>query len=113
VKSATALPGFSSAVFLSHVNAPGMPIFPGDPAFELQTAATVEADGFYLQEMRIGEQSGTHWAAPSHFNPGEDGADDLRAADLIRPMSVLDVRDAAAADPDFELGVLDIERFET
>lgn len=106
------LPGFGKAVLLSHVNTPGMPLYPGDPEFALSTAATVAADGFYLQEMRIGEQSGTHWAAPSHFNPGEAGAEDLRAEELIRPAAVLDVREAAAADPDFELGVRHIERFE-
>jgi kynurenine formamidase len=108
----TPLPGFSRVVFLSHVNEPGMPLFPGDPAFGLGTAASLAADGFFLQEVHIGEQSGTHWAAPAHFNAGEASADELPAGHLIRPAVVLDVRAASAADADFELGLADIERFE-
>jgi kynurenine formamidase len=106
------LPGFSHIVFLSHVNEPGMPVFPGDPDFELRSAASQPDDGFYLQEIRIGEQSGTHWAAPAHYTPGEAHAEDLTAEELIRPISVIDVRDSASADPDYELALGDVANFE-
>jgi kynurenine formamidase len=106
------LPGFSGVVFLSHVNEPGMPIFPGDPDFELRVAASVEQHGFYLQEMRIGEQSGTHWAAPVHFDPRGACAEDVGADELIRPAAIIDVRRPVTADPDFELGVADVESYE-
>ena len=43
-------------VSLSHVNDPATtPIFPGDPEFVLETAATVPADGYYLQYVRQGD----------------------------------------------------------
>ena len=59
MKPSPTLPGFSRVVFLSHVNEPGMPLFPGDPAFELRSAATVAADGYCLQELRKGHRLGS------------------------------------------------------
>jgi kynurenine formamidase len=104
--------GFRQVVFLSHVLTPATPVFPGDPPVQVQPAATVVADGFYLQRIACGEQSGTHWAAPAHFSPGELAADQLDPADFFHPAAVIDVRAQAAADPDFALGVADIARWE-
>ncbi|HEY7429330.1 MAG TPA: cyclase family protein [Streptosporangiaceae bacterium] len=104
--------GFGDVVFLSHVVDGGAPVFPGDPAVELRTAATVERDGYYLQQLATGEQSGTHWAAPAHFNEGQAAADELAPCDFFYPAAVLDVRAAAATDADFTLGVADVQRWE-
>ena len=91
----TSLPGFSQVVSLSHVNAPARtPLFPGDPAFTLTTVATVEDDGFYMQYVREGEHTGTHYSAPCHFRDGKPCAEDLDAADYVLPAVVVDVRDA-------------------
>lgn len=60
--------GFSDVVFLSHVLAGSTPVFPGDPPVGLRPAATIERDGYYLQQVSFGEQSGTHWAAAAHFS---------------------------------------------
>lgn len=105
-------PGFSKVVFLSHVLAVGAPVFPGDPPVELRTVATVELDGYYLQHVGTGEQAGTHWAAAAHFTPGEPTADQLGPEDFFHPAAVLDVREQAARDPDFTLGLADIDRHE-
>jgi len=113
MRSAVSLPSMTGVVFLSHVNVPGMPLYPGEPEFSLTTAATVAEDGFYLQEMHIGEQSGTHWAAPSHFHVDGAFAEEMLPGDLVRPVVVIDVRNQAEEDPDFELGVADVEAFET
>ena len=65
----TSLPGFSQVVFLSHVNDPAViPGFPGDPTFSLHTSFTVAKDGFYLQYVKEGEHTGTHYSAPCHFH---------------------------------------------
>jgi kynurenine formamidase len=104
--------GFRQVVFLSHVLTPATPVFPGDRPVQVEPAATVAADGFYLQRIACGEQSGTHWAAPAHFGPGELAADQLDPADFFHPAAVIDVRARAAADPDFALGVGDIARWE-
>jgi kynurenine formamidase len=104
--------GFSQVVFLSHLLAPGTPVFPGDPPVQVSLAATIEDDGFYLQRVCSGEQSGTHWAAAAHFSPGAATADQLDPADFFHPAAVVDVRAGAAEDPDFALSVRDITRWE-
>jgi kynurenine formamidase len=104
--------GFSRVVFLSHVLGPGTPVFPGDPPVEIRPAATVAHDGFHLQLLVTGEQSGTHWAAPAHFHCGEAAADELEPGDFFFPAVVLDVRAEAAEDADFVLGRTEIEKWE-
>ncbi len=100
-------------VSLSHVNDPATTsVYPGDPPFELETVATIDADGYYLRFVREGEHTGTHWSAPGHFTAGAALADDLDPADLFRPAVKIDVRAACARDPDFELSVGDLRAFE-
>jgi kynurenine formamidase len=87
-------------------------VFPGDPPVEIRPVATIERDGYYLQSLTLGEQAGTHWAAPAHFHPDQPAADELDAGDFFRPAAVLDVRPAAAHDLDFTLGVAEIRQWE-
>jgi kynurenine formamidase len=105
--------GFRRVVFLSHVIGEGTPVFPGDPPVEIRPAATIERDGYYLQSLTVGEQAGTHWAAPAHFHAGQAAADELDPADFFHPAAVLDVRAQAARDADFALGVAEITRWES
>lgn len=104
--------GFAKIVFLSHVVDRGSPVFPGDPRVEIRPVATVTENGFYLQSLTIGEQSGTHWAAAAHFNAGQPAADDLDPGDFFHPAVILDVRAEAAEDADFALGLAEISRWE-
>lgn len=100
-------------VSLSHINDPARtPLFPGDPEFVLETAATIAVDGYYLQHVREGEHTGTHWGAPAHFQPGGRTADQLGPDDLFLPAVKIDVRAAAAADADHAVTVADLEAFE-
>jgi kynurenine formamidase len=106
----TALPGFSQAVFLSHVNDPDViPGFPGDPTFSMKTAFTVANDGFYLQYVKEGEHTGTHYSAPCHFHTDELCADQMDAGDFILPAVVVDIREQTAADVDYRATVADLE----
>jgi len=110
---AQAPPGFRNVVFLSHVNDPATtPGFPGDPAFRLTTAFTVPKDGYYLQYVKEGEHTGSHWGAPCHFHVGERCADQLDPADLVRPAVVVDIRAEVARDVDYQLTVGDLEAWE-
>jgi kynurenine formamidase len=104
--------GFSQVVFLSHVIGHGTPVFPGDPPVEIRQVSNIEREGYYLQSLTVGEQTGTHWAAPVHFHSGQAAADELDPADFFHPATVIDVRAAAAGDPDFTLGVAEIEQWE-
>jgi kynurenine formamidase len=100
-------------VSLSHVNDPATTLlFPGDPAFELETIATIENDGYYLQFVREGEHTGTHWGAPGHFNAGEPLADDLDVTDLFLPAVKIDVRDKCAKNADYALSIKDVQAWE-
>jgi kynurenine formamidase len=106
-------PGSGKVVFLSHVNDPATtPGFPGDPAFRLTTAFTVPEDGFYLQYVKEGEHTGSHWGAPCHFHEGELCADQLDPSDLVRPAVVVDIRAQVRRDVDYQLTVADLERWQ-
>lgn len=104
--------GFDQVVYLSHVNRPGMPIFPGDPKFQLRTLFTVEEDGFRLNFAGLGEHSGTHWGAPCHFNASERCAEDMAPEDFFHPAVVIDARSQSRRNPDYALTVTDLKRFE-
>jgi kynurenine formamidase len=111
---ATSLPGFSRVVSLSHTNSPARtPLFPGDPAFTLTTVATVAEDGFYMQYVREGEHTGTHYSAPCHFREGKACAEDLDPADYVLPAVVVDVRTEVEADPNHVVTKADLEQWET
>lgn len=100
-------------VNLAHENNPKRTSgFPGDPKFTLTTSFTVANDGFYMQYVKEGEHTGTHWAAPCHFREGAACADDLRPRDLYLPAVVLDVRAKAAKNPDYEVSIADLKAFE-
>jgi kynurenine formamidase len=100
-------------VFLSHVNDPATTsLFPGDPEFTLETVATIPADGFYMQYVREGEHTGTHWGAPGHFQEGGLLADQLDPGDLFLPAVKIDVRAEAAADADYGITIDDLRAFE-
>jgi kynurenine formamidase len=100
-------------VFLSHVNDPATTsVFPGDPEFTLETVATIPADGFYMQYVREGEHTGTHWGAPGHFQEGGLLADQLDPGDLFLPAVKIDVRAQAASNPDYGITIDDLRAFE-
>ncbi|OZC45802.1 cyclase [Rhodococcus sp. RS1C4] len=114
------LPGFGipldrllKIVSLSHVNDPATtPIFPGDPEFVLETAATVAEDGYYLQNVREGEHTGSHWGAPAHFQDGGLTADQLVPEDLFLPAVKIDIREKAAANADYAVTIADLQEWE-
>ncbi|MEV8514778.1 cyclase family protein [Dactylosporangium sp. NPDC051484] len=106
-------PGKTRLISLSHVNDPAKTnIYPGDPEFTLETIATIENEGYYLQYVREGEATGTHWGAPGHFNAGEPLADELDPNDLFLPAVKIDVRDKCARNADYALTVNDVKQWE-
>lgn len=107
------LPDFREVVSLSHVNDPAKtPIFPGDPAFEIDTVFTVRNDGFYLEYVQEGTHTGTHFSAPCHFHTGALCMDELSPSDLVLPAVVVDVRAEVASDPDHIVTVADLKAWE-
>jgi kynurenine formamidase len=114
-RSGHSSPSLSSLrlVNLSHVNDPATTtLFPGDMEFTLETVATIPVDGFYMQYVREGEHTGTHWGAPGHFQEGGLLADQLDLADLFLPAVKIDVRRKAAADSDYGVTIADVKAWE-
>jgi kynurenine formamidase len=100
-------------VSLSHLNDPATTnVFPGDPPFTLETIATIPTDGYFLQFVREGEHTGTHWGAPGHFNTGEPLADQLDPADFFLPAVKIDVRHKCRHNPDYAVTIDDIKDWE-
>src|SRR5256714_6826167 len=102
--------GFSRVVYLSHLNNPRRtPGFPGDPRFFMTTAFTVPKDGYYLQYVREGEHTGTHWGAPCHFHVHEVCAGGLPPTSLVLPAVVVDIRGKTRRDVDYRATVADMK----
>jgi kynurenine formamidase len=70
--------------------------------------------GWYWNNFRSGEHTGTHFDAPNHWVTGRHGEDvaSVPARKLIAPAVVLDFSGHAAADPDFLLEVEHIREWE-
>ena len=84
--------------------------------------------GFQLQQLSHGptpggyfyaanafcspEHGGTHLDAPIHFGEGKHTADQVPLDRLVGPAVVIDVRDSAAANPDYRLTEADVLAFE-
>ncbi|WP_280215870.1 cyclase family protein [Nocardia cyriacigeorgica] len=104
---------FGRLVNLSHVHDPAnTPVYPGDPAFEFDTVATIAEDGYHLRYVRQGEHTGTHWGAPNHFDPAGPAADELDVEDLLLPAVRIDVRAACARDRDHAITAADLRGWE-
>ena len=103
---------YSRIVSLSQPLHPAMPQWPGDPPLEWQPVAARETDGYFLRRFTMGEHSGTHANAPAAFHPGGIGIDAYPPESLIAPAVVIDVRAAAAANPDYALTVTDLRAWE-
>lgn len=67
-------------------------VYPGDPEFRSDIAATVAVDGFNLRHVRMGSQTGTHVDAPFHFRDDGSPIDELDLSLFAGPGVVLDAR---------------------
>lgn len=96
-------------ISLSHPLSPqNVCLYPGDPEYRLRPAATFADDGYALNYVSVGEHTGTHWGAPSHFNEDQPSADELDPRDFFLPAAVVDVRQEASRDPDYAVGAGDL-----
>jgi kynurenine formamidase len=70
-------------------------VYPGDPVFSSAAATTIAAEGFHVQRISMGSQTGTHVDAPWHF--AEDGLriDELPLSRFVCRLVLLDVRGLA------------------
>jgi len=101
--SAQAFPQFSRVVDLTHPFSPEFPTFFGTPGIALKRLKELKADGFNMYEWTLLEHAGTHMDAPIHFSADGATVDALPASQLVVPLAVVDVREKAEANPDYQL----------
>lgn len=99
---------YNRVVDLSHPVTRTMPVWPGDPRPRIEVVATYERDGYYLQQLTLGEHGGTHIGVASHMHPDGPSIDSLGGDSLVRTAVVLDMRDVVQHNPDLRLGCDDI-----
>jgi kynurenine formamidase len=103
--------GRRDVVDLTHRFTTGFPTFTGVQPTR-QTATTIAADGFYSQNWTFAEHTATHVDAPGHFAAGMPLVDELDPDDLVAPLVVIDIRRRARRNPNAEVTVDDLRRYE-
>lgn len=103
---------FKRAVDLTHVITEDFPTYFGTQNLEIETLNTFEQHGFNMYRWHLVEHTGTHMDAPFHFSPEGMSADVIPLSMLIVPLVVVDIRAKAEEDPDAQLTVEDLRRWE-
>jgi kynurenine formamidase len=97
---------------LTHPLTTSLPMFDPTEAPSRRTVVTIEQNGYYQQEWRLVEHTGTHVDAPGHFTAGGRLAPELRIDELVRPAVVIDISSRAAEEPDTVVTIDDVRAHE-
>jgi len=99
---------------LSYAVSDALPQWPGDSnSFHVEHISRIEEDGFFARSFWMLEHYGTHLDAPAHFVAGGATAEQIPVERLLGPAVVLDVREFAASNPDYELDAGRVTAWET
>lgn len=77
---------------LSHKIAPGMQIYPGDPAPDILKGLTYEDDYCHVDRLLLGSHTGTHIDAPYHFIKEGKGISDFDTDFFVGTGALCDMR---------------------
>jgi len=69
----------------------GLPVYPGDPPFELEPLQRAGVDAFSLSRISLATHTGTHVDAPAHFVPDGATVDALPPEILIGKARVVEI----------------------
>lgn len=89
--------------------------WPTAEGFQLEVDAHGMTEGgwwYAAHSFRAAEHGGTHLDAPIHFAQGGRAADEIPLSDLTGTAVVVDVSEAAAADPDHLIDIAELEAWE-
>lgn len=100
------------AVDLTHEMHEDMAFWPGGVPFKMERLVDYD-QGYRLHKFEVGENTGTHIDAPSHFIEGGRSVDAIPLSELIVPAVVIDVQDKVAGNDDYQLTRDDIEAWES
>src|SRR6266851_2936415 len=105
--------GKTRVIDLSYALSDKLVPWPGDArAFEAKVNATVEKNGYFTRSFWMLEHYGTHMDAPAHFPPGTTTVDRIPAEKFFGLAVIVDVRDEAERNPDYQLTVKRLEAWE-
>lgn len=113
--SAEWTPGPGHWIDLTHAYDESTLYWPTSEQFRKDIVFEGETDGgwyYTAYAFCTAEHGGTHIDAPVHFAEGREPVDRIPLSRLVAPAAVIDVRDAAAADPDYQVTVADLEAWE-
>lgn len=100
-------------VDLTHPLSPAFPLFPIYDPIEVAQRFSLDTDPWFVQRWSFDEHCGTHVDAPAHFAAGGATVDQVAVQDLVLELVVLDVREQVARDPDHQVSVDDLRRWES
>jgi arylformamidase len=70
---------------------PGLPVYPGDPPFQIELISPEGSTPFCLSRMSLGTHTGTHVDAPAHLVPAGATIDALPPEILIGKARVVEI----------------------
>lgn len=103
---------FHRVVDLSQTLTPDFPTYIPEWALQIEQLTTFAENGFNTRRYTMVEHCGTHIDAPIHFSADGMTADEIPLDDLILPLAVIDVREQAAENPDYQLTPDDLTAWE-
>lgn len=96
---------------LTHEMHNDMVFWPGGVPFTMTRLVDYDS-GYRLHKFEMGENTGTHVDAPSHFAKGKNSLADIPASDWVAPVVVLDVSAKVANNASYEITPDDITQWE-
>lgn len=82
------------------------------PSYQAKTVATIEQNGYFAREISLPEHFGTHLDAPAHFARGLWTVDQIPPERFVAPLVILDVTAGAKSNPDYQVSVGDVAKYE-
>jgi|SaaInl8_200m_RNA_FD_contig_31_911937_length_1948_multi_8_in_0_out_0_2 kynurenine formamidase len=101
----------TKVIDMTHPMYEGMPFWPGGDPFKMERRADYDK-GYQLHKFDMGENTGTHVDAPSHFIKGNQTIDKIPLNRLIARVVMINVQEKVKFDPDYELSAGDIRKWE-
>lgn len=102
---------FERAFDLTHVLEPNIPNY-FRLNMEITPILTHDEHGVYVNRLTVPEHYGTHFDTPSHFVRGGATGESIRPEQLVGPLVIIDIAARASRDPNTEVTVEDVERWE-
>jgi kynurenine formamidase len=97
-----------NVVDLTHELHEDFPSYFGTKQFFVEKKYRIEQEGLNLNEWRLSEHIGTHIDAPLHFSKDGKDVSELPIDSLYVPLAVIDVRESADGNADYQLSPKDI-----